>query len=450
MADINQPNVIILGGGPAGYSAAIRAAQLGADVLLVEKDRMGGTCLNRGCIPTKFLWEALRLEKKIRRAADYGLAAEAKPVSFSDIQQKKNRMVDLRVKGLRRLVESYGVKILEGAARFSGPGEIEVTGPDGVNRFTGSKILIAAGSRPSSIPGVTVDHAKFIDSDDALNLAEVPKSLLVIGGGAIGIELSAIFAALGSSVRIVEREAQLLPREDAELAAEVKKTLERGGVAVRTGEGYAPGDAESFEKVLVAPGRISNADMLDLEKAGIVHTHKTISINEYCETTRSGVYAAGDVTGASLLAYTAQAQGIAAAENMLGGNSTVDLSSIPRVVYSNPPAASAGLAESDLPADRIMVGRFPFAASARASIEGERIGWVKIIADKASDVIRGGHIVGPDASELITVLSVAIKRKLTLHDLSRELFFHPSLAETIHGAAEDALEKSVELPKHKH
>lgn len=437
-------DLIVIGAGPAGYSAAIRAAQMKASVLIIDKGSFGGTCLNWGCIPTKFLWESVTAARKIKRAADFGIEAELKGCNFPLMQAKKARATDLLKKSLRKLIEGYGITIIEGTGRFISNDTLAVQGNDGSSStITGKKIIIATGSLPKSIPGLAIDHQKIIDSTDALNLASVPQKLLIIGGGAIGVEMATIFSNLGSEVLLIEKEPQLLPGEDGDLAAELRKILERSGVKVITGGCQFAELLPQYDKVLVVTGRQPGIDGLDLEKAGIAFTSKGITVDEHLQTSSGAVFAAGDVAGNCYLAYTAQAEGIIAAENALGQRRSPEYSTIPRVVFSQPPAASVGVRTTD---GTMITGRFPLAASSRAFIEGERTGWVKIIADKASGRVIGGQVIGPHAEDLIAVIGMAIRHKLTVHDLRRELFFHPSLSEAIHGACEDATGSCVDLP----
>ena len=440
-------DLIVIGAGPAGYSAAVRASQLGAKVVIIDKSGLGGTCLNWGCIPTKFLWEAANLQSKIRKAPSYGITAEVKEFSFQALIQKKNKMVELLSKGVRQLLESYKVTVIEGNAVFTGPKTVQISQADGnIENFSADKIIIAAGSVPSAIPGYTVDHDKIIDSTDALNLTELPKTLLVVGGGAIGVEFASIYSALGTEVNLVEKENQLLPGEDKELSEEVKKSLSRQGIKVTTGISSFEDLAKNSEKVLIATGRKSNASSLALEKTGVKFSTKSIEVNEYLETSVAGIYSAGDVSGKAFLAYTAQAEGVCAAENAFGDKATLNYYAIPKAVFSTPPAASVGAVNSDGSADTI-VGKYDFTANSRAFIEGERRGWVKVSADKRTGIITGGQIFGSGAEEIISVLALAVRNKLTLQSLSREIFFHPSLSEAVHCACEVALNQCVDLPK---
>lgn len=447
--DSKQYDLIVIGGGPAGCGAAIRGAQLGAgSVLMIEKESLGGTCLNRGCIPTKFLWESLNLLKRSKRSADYGITLESKEINLASIVAQKNRKIDLLTKGLTKLIESYSIETARGIARFISPKDIEVTSQDSEKQIvTGKKIIIATGSVPGTLPDVEIDHKKVIDSTDALNLHEAPKSLLVIGGGAIGIELATIMCGFGSNVTLIEKENQLLPGEDSELAQEAKKILQRQGTNVQTGVASADEYIKGSNKALVAVGRKPNMDLLDLDKAGIKRSKHGIEVNAHMETSQQGIYAAGDVTGHSYFAYIAQAESIIAVENAFGKSITSALPPIPRVVFSYPTIAGVGAGEDHRSPNTINIGRFPMSANSKAHILNERTGWVKIVAHKDTGRILAGYIISPDAENLITIIALAIKHKLTVKDLERETFFHPSLAEAIHGACEDFSNTCIDLPR---
>ena len=440
-------DLIVIGGGPAGYSAAIRAAQFGNSVLLVEKERLGGACLNSGCIPTKFLWETLNLAKKIKRAADQGLAKDPVQPDFSLVQEKKNKAVDILGRGLQNLLASYPITIIEGTAYFTGPRQVEIATRDGaITQAQASKIIIATGSRPRDIPGLGIDPIRVINSDDALRLGAVPKTMAIVGAGAIGVEFAFIFSGFGCDVTLIEKENRILPAEDDELSAEVKKLLERQGVKIIESAGDIEPLVRDAEQVLVATGRQPNIETLNLPAAKINFNEKGIAVNAYLETSQNGVYACGDVTGKNYLAYIAQAEGIAAAENTHSGRNTIDYAITPRVIFSQPPIASAGKREKDCDPADVITGRFPFTANSRAFIEGERTGWVKVIVEKKTGIITGCQIIGAEAESLIGVISMALKRKTTVNDLKREMFFHPSMSESIFGACEDAFNKCIDLP----
>ncbi|MCB4790419.1 MAG: NAD(P)/FAD-dependent oxidoreductase [Elusimicrobia bacterium] len=441
-------DLIVIGGGPAGYSAAIRASQLGlSKVLLIEEEKLGGTCLNRGCVPTKFIWEALNLAKRIKNSNSFGIISNMEKIDLLKVIEKKNRTVELLSKGIEKLLESYSIGIVEGKANFAGPKEIEIEiSSQGKIKTKANRIIIATGSLPKTIPTLAIDHKKVLDSTDILNLKETPKSMLVVGGGAIGIELATILSGFGCEVELVEKEKQLLPGEDMELVEEVKKILQRNGIKVNVGVESLSEYINKAKQVLVAIGRKPNIEPLNLDAAKINYNSRAIEINTHFETSQKGVYACGDVAGLAFYAYTAQAEGVIAVENALGKGIQSTNPIVPRVVFSNPVVASVGNVAAS---DAVAIGRFPISANSKAFILGERQGWIKITAQKGTGLILSGHIVGPDAENLITIIAFAIKNKMTVNDLVRESFFHPSVAETIHGACEDLLNQSVDLPRKK-
>ena len=440
-------DLVVIGGGPAGHSAAIRGAQLGAKVLLVEKDKLGGTCLNYGCIPTKFLWEAVNRIEKVRKSEIFGFSADVLEGDFSSVQKKNWKNIELLSKGLKGLVESYGIQLVSGAAKFTGKNKIEIASAAGAPLpIEFSKAIIACGSSPKELPNLKIDHSKVIDSTDILKLAEAPKSLLIVGGGAIGIEMATIFSSFGAEVWIVEKENQLLPGEDAELSEEIKKNLVRSGVSVKTGTEFADDMRGKFEKILLVVGRKPNIDGLWLERADVSYGKNGILVNEYLETSAEGIYAAGDINGNAYFAYTAASDGIMAAENTMGSKNKAQYASIPKVVFSNPVSASAGEIGEKMK-DKVVTGKFPFSANSRAFVEGERTGWVKVSVNRETGEILSGQIIGANADELISILSIIIRNKMKLENLRRELFFHPGFSETLFCAIEDSMKKCVELPK---
>lgn len=431
-------DVIVIGAGPAGYTCAVRFAQLGSKTALIEKTEMGGTCLNCGCIPTKFLWQSLKLKNTVSKACEYGIKTSPVQLNFQDIMAKKNKFIENLRKSLQRMVESYKIEIIKGEASFKSDSSVSVNGIE----ISADKIVIASGSVPKSIPGVVIDHQKFIDSTDALLLNELPKKMLVIGGGAIGIELSTIYSAFGSEIILREILPQLMPGEDAEIAAEITKNLQRQGVEVETDCKDALKDADLFDKVLVVTGRQSTADALKVKNAWLQTDAKNyIPVKQNGTTNNDNIFAAGDITGKNFLAYTAQQDGLNIAENIKdAGDFTV-----PKAVFSYPPAASVKANDFNEYGE-ILYGKFPFAASARAQMEGQRTGFVKTAVDKKTGRILAVWIIGANADELIDVASVIVQNKNTVNDLSKNMFFHPGLSEMILNACHQALGKCTELP----
>ncbi len=431
-------DVIVIGAGPAGYTCAVRFAQLGSKTALIEKNEIGGTCLNCGCIPTKFLWQSLKLKNTVSKACEYGIKTSPVQLNFQDIMAKKNKFIENLRKSLQRMIESYEIEIIKGEASFSSDSSVTVNGTE----YSAGKIVIASGSASKSIPGVLIDHDKFIDSTDALLLKELPKKMLVIGGGAIGIELSTIYSAFGSEITLREILPQLMPGEDAEIAAEITKNLQRQGVTVETGCKDALKDADLFDKVLVVTGRQSTADALKVKNAGLQTDAKNyIPVKQNGTTNNDNIFAAGDITGKNFLAYTAQQDGLNIAENTANSGEFV----IPKAVFSYPPAASVKANDFNEYGE-ILYGKFPFAASARAQMEGQRTGFVKATVDKKTGRILAVWIIGANADELIDVASVIVQNKNTVDDLSKNMFFHPGLSEMILNACHQALGKCTELP----
>ncbi|MGA2091620.1 MAG: NAD(P)/FAD-dependent oxidoreductase [Endomicrobiales bacterium] len=424
-------DVVVIGAGPAGYSAAIRAAQLGARVALIENDQPGGTCLNTGCVPTKTLWHAMNSQ-------------------YADAIAQKTKTVETLRKGLSQLIQSYPIDFISGSASFVSAETVLVTSSSldaRPVRFT--KCIIATGSRPKPLRDTPFDHHHIIDSTDALKLAVPPATMLIIGGGVIGVELATIFARFGTQVHLCERESSLLPGEDPLIVNEVTKSLSRLGVKTSVSYIAEPLVYKDYEKVLIAVGRIPNNEDLNLTAANVVYDNRGITVNEFLETSAATILAAGDVTGRWQLAYTAQSDGCIAAENALSGSrKSATYLDVPRVIFSKPVCAVVGRKLSPVDTEKFRVGTYPFAASAMAFIEHERAGWVKIMCDKSSSIVLGGIIIGKSAEDLISLISLAVRHKLTINDLQRELFFHPSLSESVHLAAQNAAGTCVDLPAH--
>jgi dihydrolipoamide dehydrogenase len=465
-------DIAIIGAGPGGYVAAIRASQLGGRVVVIEKDELGGTCLNRGCIPTKTLVVSARLLNSVKKGGEFGINSGEVSVDYSIITKRKERIIKQLISGIAQLFKSYDIEVIKGKGKLTDRikdklREIEVEKDDGsVEIVVAKKLIIATGSVPAPIPGITIDERDVITSDQVLELEEVPSSLLIVGGGVIGVEFASIFNSLGSKVTIVEILPRIIPTEDGEISEQLKKSLVKSGIEVNTGVKVreivsnndkkkiiieTPGGIEErvAQKVLIATGRRPYTEGLGVEKTGIGIEKGRILVNEKMETNLPGIFAIGDVVGGVLLAHVASAEGIVASENAMGNQLTIDYRVIPNCIYSIPEVASVGLSEERAKemGDEVNVGRFPFLANARATILGERIGMVKIIGDKRNDEILGVHIVGADATELIGEASVAIKAKVTTKDLERIIHAHPTLSEAIFEAAHDVHGEAIDLRK---
>ena len=420
----NKYDIAVIGAGPAGYNCAINFAKQGKKVVIIEKDNLGGTCLNRGCIPTKFLWQAASVKQAISKSYEYGLKSSLEPVNFQEIINKKNRLVENLVKGVSRLLTANKVDVVKGTASFKNKNELNIkTETEEISVFA-DKIIIATGSETKSIPTVEYDHQKYIDSTDALNLTEVPKSMLVIGAGAIGIELSSIFASFGCKVTLREICPQILPSEDSDLAQELSKVLARQGIKVEVSCTDTLKDKDSFEKILIVAGRKSNADELKPENIGLnLDNRKFVATQNYA-TNIDNIFAIGDITAKGFLAYTAEQDAINVAENLQSKNP------VPKVVFSFPPVASVKAVDYDNYKD-VSFGKSTFISNARAQIEGQRTGWIKVAVDNVSKKVIGVWIIGVNADELIESATMIIKSDMKVTDLSKDMFFHPGLSELI-------------------
>ena len=463
---MKQSDVVIIGGGPAGYVAAIRASQLHGKVILVEKGSLGGTCLNRGCIPTKALLHSVEILESARRGKDYGINVRDLIIDFIKMMSHKDAVVNTLVTGVQYLMRSNAIEVIKGTGKVISPTEVEVDSNQ-QEVVTASKIILTPGSIPSVVPIPGVDGAGVITSDDALQLSEIPQSLLVIGGGAIGVEFATIFAKLGTEVTIVEMLPQIIPTEDHKLAMALQSALEKGGIKIFTSaqvsrieddsEGdklisVVTGEGErklTAELVLVAVGRKPNIEGLGLERVGIKTEQGSIVVNERMETNIPGIYAAGDAIGGILLAHVASAEGEVAVENALGRDSVMDYRVVPRCIYTMPEVAAVGLTESQAREKglNLKIGNFPFTANPRALILGQPDGFVKILSDAKSGEIFGVHIFGHQATELIPEAALAIKMEATVSEISSTIHAHPTLSEAIKETALDADGMAIHMPR---
>lgn len=454
MVGVFDYDMAIIGAGPGGYVAALRAAQLGARVALVEKDAVGGVCLNRGCIPTKALLASCGALAAVRGAAVYGIKAAPPQVDFTAVQRRKDQVVAQLVGGVKGLLQAAKVATVAGTGRFADAHTILVDGAEGRREIRAAHSVIATGSTPAAPPIPGADLPGVITSDDALAFTDVPASICIIGGGAIGAEFATIFAALGSQVTLVEMLPQLVPTEDADVAAHLAKALAKQGVAVHVHtkvENIAqqrkdlavsittPAGAQRVvaQYVLLAVGRTPVTAGLALEQLGIKMNRRFIAVDRHMRTNVPDIYAIGDVVGAPLLAHVASAEGIAAVEHALGQGSAIDYRVVPGCIFTMPEIASVGLTEKAAreQAGGVKIGRFPFAASGKALASGHTDGFVKIVADDKYGEILGVHIIGPGASDLIGEAVVAMKLEATLDELAHAIHPHPTLTEATMEAA---------------
>ena len=457
-------DLVVIGGGPGGYVTAIRAAQLGKKVALVEKDSIGGTCLNRGCIPTKALIASTSVLENIINAAEFGLHVSDYSIDFEKIMARKNAVVKQMLAGVSYLIKKNKIDLFAGAAKILNQREVSITKQDGsVGNIEGNNLVIATGSEPALISALGYNGRTVITSNEILDIKSVPESLLIIGGGVIGCEFATVFAGLGSKVTILEAMPSILPMVDNELTRRFTLILKKRGVAVKTkamivsvkegADGVEAilenGDSYKAEKILISIGRTFNTKDLGLDEVGVELGPKgEILINDYLETNIPGIYAIGDVTNKIQLAHVASAQGIVLVENLYDGKKErMDYSAVPSCIFTSPEIASVGITEEQAKQQglAINVGKFPFMASGKAVCLGETDGMVKFITDKNSDKILGVHIFGPHATDLIAEATLAINMDITAGQLAKTIHAHPTLAETLMEAAEGVHGKSIHL-----
>jgi len=456
----------ILGSGPGGYVAAIRAAQLGAQVSIIEDGDVGGTCLNWGCIPTKAIIASTDLFAKVRNLDDFGIELKGTIVpNLSRIIDRKNKVITTLTKGIKGLFKSWGIVLKHGRGVLLSPREIAVTLKDGsCETIVADRIIIATGSRPSDIPTLPFDGRHVISSKEALEIRDIPKSLLIVGAGVIGCEFACIFCELGSEVTIVEALSNAVSTEDRDISGILEKELKKRKIKLitrttveKTGiqeDGVhallSDGKEVVAEKVLVSVGRRLNSDGIGAEQVGISTGSKgEILVNERMETNIPGIYAIGDITGRMLLAHKASAEGIVAAENIMDIPCAMDYSVIPAAIFTSPEIASVGLREQHAEEQGIAFrkGVFPFRALGKAHAMGEISGMIKILSDASTDRIIGAHIIGPHASDLIHEAAVAMKAGLPAKGLAETIHAHPTLSEGMMEAAGDTHGQAIHLAK---
>lgn len=455
-----QFDVTVIGSGPGGYVAAIRAAQLGLKAAIVEKDkRLGGTCTLRGCIPTKQLLMSAHIYEQMQHAADFGVQASGIQLAFADVQKRKDKVVMKNSKGIEFLMKKNSITRFNGTGRLALPGKVEVTGEDGKKQTINTKnIIIATGSVVRPIPGFDTDGERVVNSDHILELKEVPKSLIVMGAGAVGVEFASVYSRFGAATTIVELLPRLVPLEDEEVSKDLERSFRKRGIksqvdtkleklektdkgVVVTGK-TAKGEPVKLEAemLLVAVGRMAYTDGLGLEGTKIKVERGFIQVDEYQQTGEKGIYAIGDVVPTPLLAHLASKEGIVAVEHMSGQKDVrpINLRLVPNCTYCDPEVASVGLTEAKAREQGydVKVGKFPFSASGKARILGEEEGFVKVVSEKKYDEILGVHIIGPHATELIAEACVAMQLESTAEELGRTMRAHPTVAEAVMEAAE--------------
>lgn len=447
-------DVIVIGGGPGGYSTAIRAAKKGKTVCLVEKNRLGGTCLNRGCIPTKAMAAMSVRLKELKENVEYGINLHGYTVDFARGMARRNAIVEQLVNGLHLLFKKNKITLTTGTAQLLGGGRVMVTLTEGrQTELKADNIVIATGSEPALISSLGYNAKNIVTSNEILQWTEIPESILIVGGGVIGCEFASIFNALGARVTVVEAMPTILPMLDSEIARRMQGFMKEEGITIKTGttiknivngESMVKAVLENGEepeaaRVLLSVGRVLNTKGLGLEDTGVLKGSKgEVIIDEFCRTNIDGIYAVGDITGKSQLAHMAYAQGHVAASHIAGEDSGINFSAVPNCIYTIPEAASVGLTSQEAQARglSIKIGRFPFNANGKALCLGEGKGLVKIIADGANDKVLGVHILGAHATELVSEAVLAIRMGATIQELATTIHAHPTLSEAVLEAAE--------------
>lgn len=450
----------IIGGGPAGYVSAIRASQLNTKVLLIEKEQLGGTCVNKGCIPTKALLQSAAVFDLVGRAGEFGIVTSLPSVNFIRIMERKKRIVQEFRERVSKLLQANKVEYISGEASFQSPKKIKIIMSDGEKIVAADKVIIATGSEPTQLRGLEFAPPLVLTSQQALDIEEIPQSILIVGGGVIGAEFTCLFNTLGSEVTLVEMMAQILPDEDSRLSQQLTRHFKQKGVRIHTDSKVSgieqcgnkamvslnDGSKITVEKGLVCVGRKPVTSGLGLERVGIeLAPDGSIIVNDRMETRCNGIWAAGDVTGKVMLAHVAFEQGMVAAENACQGDSRIDYSVIPHFIYTHPEIASVGLTvkQATSAGYRTRVSRTPFGANSKASILGEDTGFVQIIIDEETKQFLGAQIMGPCASELIQEICVAMKNKLSAMELGETIHAHPTLVEAIQEATRFTYSKSI-------
>ncbi len=458
--------ITVLGAGPGGYVAAIKAAQLGAEVTVIEDGEVGGTCLHWGCIPTKTLIASAEVLHKMKNAKNYGLELEGTVTpNIEKIVDRKNKVVSTQTKGIRGLFKSWGVSLIEGRGVIIDPKTIQVTLKDGSTQDVNTdKIIIATGSRPAQIPVFPFDGKRIISSDNAVNPDSIPESLLIVGAGVIGCEFAFIYKEFGAEVTMVEMMPNAVSTEDEEISQILERELKKNKIKLLTNTSVekvnvkdngvsvqlADGKSIEAEKVLVSIGRAVNSENIGLEDVGVNKGQRgDIIVDEKLQTSVDGIYAIGDVIGGIMLAHLASKEGIVAAENAMGGNSKVNYDVVPAAIFTSPEIGSVGLREKQVAEKGInyKVGRFQFRGLGKAHAMGEISGLFKIISEQESDKILGAHIIGAHASDLVHEIAVAMEKGLTVKDIAHTIHAHPTLAEGIMEAAEDVHDMAIHSPK---
>lgn len=456
-------DLVVIGGGPGGYVAAIRASRKGARVALVEKEAIGGVCLNWGCIPTKAMIHSAELFHKVQDASKFGINIEGQvSIDLPSVVKRKDRVVRRLVKGIEVLLNNEEVDIYNGIGLLNQPGQVQVKLAEGEEKVLETEnIIIATGSQVANLPIPGTDLPGVITSRDAMDLKELPEKMVVIGGGVIGMEFAFLYANMGVDVTVIEFQDTILPEADNDITDELAKLARNKKISIHTSsqakkiaetEGRNNNMLVAFEeegqekyvitdKVLIAVGRLPNLPGIDSEALGLELNERRggIKVDDHMKTSIEGIYAIGDVTDKVMLAHVASHQGIVAADNITGSEHRMDYKAVPSAIFTDPEVATVGMTEKDAKEAGInyVVGRFPFSANGKVMAMGERRGFVKIIKEEETGQVIGAGIIGLHATDLIASLTLAVNRNLTAHEIAETIHAHPTTAEVIHEAALD-------------
>ena len=467
MAAANGYDLLIIGGGPGGYVAAIRAAQLGMKVAVVEREELGGICLNWGCIPTKALLRSAEVVHLVKNGKDFGVKVNDWSIDFPKIIRRSRTVSDRLVKGVHFLFRKNKVELIRGTGKLLAPGKVEVTPAEGgkPQALAAKHVIVATGARPRSLPGLQFDGKKILTSKEAMILERIPESMLIIGAGAIGVEFAYFYNTMGTKVTLIEMMPHVLPLEDEEISEVLEKSLKKAGISILTGTRVEKAEAGkngvtvqvkggeeektlTAEVALVAIGVQANVEGIGLEELGVKTEKGFIQVDQDYRTNVPGVYAIGDVIGPPLLAHVASAEGIHCVERIAGVESPpVDYQNFPSCTYCQPQVASVGMTEAKAKEAgyEVKIGRFPFRANGKALAYGDSTGLVKLVFDAKYGELLGAHIVGPEATELIAELGVAKALETTDYELHKTIHAHPTLSEAVMEAAADAENSAIHI-----
>ena len=452
-------DVLVIGAGPGGYVAAIRAAQLGGKTAVIEERELGGTCLNRGCIPTKALIESIHVLKLALRGEEFGVNLGEVTPNYARMAQRKDEVVEKLRKGIAMLLKKNKVAVIAGRAKLTDKNTVAVTKDSETTSVTATNIIIATGSEPLRLAGFPFDGKRVITSDDALGFTRAPESIVIVGGGYIGAEWAAIYSGLGTKVTVVEMMDQLLPRSDADLARELFRAFKKNKMSIFLGvkvedvavkdDGVtcklSNGKEVAAEMVMVCVGRGLNSRNLGLEEVDVKMDRSAIAVDDHCRTSVPNIYSIGDVTAKLMLAHVASRQGIVAAECAMGLESAVDLRVVPACVFTDPEIGSVGRSakECEEAGIEFKEAKFSFIGLGKAQAVGETRGWAKIIAEATTGEVLGVHIIGPHASDLIAEAGLAMAMEATVEEIAHAIHAHPTLPEALAESAEGWLGRAI-------